>query len=124
MVGKSIRSVCYHICSLVCVVSPRSFVLNYEAQNSENKKSPKPTTKYSKKSKENRKTADSSKGVSEGKKRGRPKGSKDKTQTKEYTALSKSFEILLKAALTLLATIGIVPVYVVADDAYGAKTLS
>jgi len=63
------------------------------------------------------------KGSKKGKKKvGRPKGSKNKTHTKQYTGLSLSFESLLSLILPLLVVVNIIPAYVVADGAYGSKT--
>ena len=109
--GKPIRSVCYHVCSLIDVSSGKSLVLNFEQRYQEEKKK-----------KESTKQAEKKRAKSAKKKAGRPKGSKNKVQTKEYTALSLSFERLLSLILPLLAAVNIIPAYVVADGAYGSKT--
>ena len=108
--GKPIRSVCYHVCSLIEVSSGKSIVLNFEQRYQEEKKKKKGTKKAKKGAKPVKKKV------------GRPKGSKNKTQTKEHTALSLSFERLLSLILPLLVLVNIIPAYVVADGAYGSKT--
>ena len=107
IVGKAIKSICFHVVSLVEVDTRKSLVVNYEQR--EQKKSSK-----SKRGNKNNKKGNG--------KVGRPKGSKNKTHIKEHTSLSLSFERLIIAALALLATIGIVPTCVVGDGAYASKT--
>jgi len=119
IVGKAIRSVCFHVCSLVEVESGKSIVLSYE-QREAPAKAAKKKKQPNKKNKGNQ--GSSKKKRETGKKVGRPKGSKSKLQTKEYTGLSRSFERLLLLVLPLLSSIGIVPAYVVADGAYASKT--
>lgn len=111
LAGRPIYSVCYHVISLIEVSSRKSFVINSEQQH------PKRGSGEARNDEPQSKEKSSAK-----RKAGRPKGSKDKTNTKEYTRLSKSFEFLLNLALSSLATIGIAPSYVVADGAYSSKT--
>lgn len=106
--GRPIKSICFHVVSLIEVKSKKSFVVNYEQRKRDTKKSSK---KSSKKTEQKVKRP-----------AGRPKGAKNKTHTKTNTALSLSFERLIKAALVLLASIGIVPSCIVADGAYASKT--
>lgn len=120
--GRPIRSVCFHVLSLIEVKSRTSFIVTQEQQKSEISNSCKKKSKKSKK----KSTATSQNGCPSQKRpkkrAGRPKGSKNKTGQKEYSRLSKSFEQLLTLAMTLLASIGIVAAYIVADGAYGSKT--
>lgn len=112
--NRPIRSVCFHVCSLISVSSGKSFVLQMEQQEQGKKKEQKDSKKPPAKP--------MTKSGQACKKAGRPKGSKDKTKTKAYTALSKSFETLLKLSLPLLLGIGLAPSYVVADGSYSSKT--
>lgn len=110
--GKAIKSICFHVVSLVEVGSRKSLVVNYEQREQKKASKSSKSKKKDKKGKNNNKV----KG-----KVGRPKGSKNKTHVKEHTSLSLSFERLIIAALALLSTIGIIPACVVADGAYASK---
>ena len=112
IVGKPISSVCFHVLSIIGVDSRKSFVVTYESRV--------PKSKTTKVTKSVTRTQKADKQVK--RKAGRPKGSKNKTNIKEHTDLSKSFERLLKQGQKLLASIGIVPSYIVVDGAYSSKT--
>lgn len=120
IVGKAIRSVCFHACSLVEVESGKSMVLSYEQREAPAKSVSK--KQGSKKNKGNQGSSKKRKKKGRGRKVGRPPGSKNKLQTKEHTGLSRSFERLVELVLPLLSGIGIIPAYVVADGAYASKT--
>lgn len=113
--GRPIASVCFHVLSVIEVNSRKSFVINQEQRIKEEVPKVKKGKKVSKKEK-----APTDKKIPRPK--GRPKGSKDKNKTKEYTGLSRSFERLIIAGLALLSSIGIAPSYIVADGAYSSKT--
>lgn len=116
--GKPIRSVCFHVLSVIGVDSRKSFVLAHESREAQTNKSDKLDKKNKSKGVKGLK-----KSTKKAKRKvGRPKGSKNKTTVKEHTDLSKSFERLLQLGLTLLASIGIIPSYIVADGAYASKT--
>lgn len=110
--NRAIPSVCFHALSVIEVTTRKCFVTKSEQREPAKKKKAK---KGSKKEKPVQCNVSS-------KPKGRPKGSTDKNKTKTHTALSLSFERLLIGGLALLATIGIVPNYIVADGAYGTKT--
>lgn len=105
--GRSIRSVCFHVLSLVEVKSRKSFVLTSEQRHGiKNKKE----------------DSNGQKDIRLKRQVGRPKGSKNKNKEKAYSGLSRSYERLVILGLSLLSGIGIVPNYIVADGAYGYKT--
>ncbi|NJN78394.1 MAG: transposase [Saprospiraceae bacterium] len=113
--GRPIASVCFHVLSVIEVNSRKSFVTKQEQRIKEEELKGKVSKKSSKKEK-----IQTEREVF--KPKGRPKGSKNKNKTKEYTGLSLSFERLLIGGLALLSRIGIFPNYIVADGAYSSKT--
>jgi putative transposase len=115
--GRPIASVCFHVLSMIEVNSHKSFVIKQEQRIKEQVSKEKFGKKVSKKKK-----VPTDEEILSPKPKGRPKGSKDKNKTKEYTGLSLSFERLIIGGLALLSSIGIVPSYIVADGAYGSKT--
>ncbi len=112
--GKVIRSISSHVISIVDTKKEKSFVLTHEQTF---KETVKPKRKGSKK-----------KGQPKGKakeikrKAGRPKGSKNKSNTKKEGLLYTSFELLLTLVMPLLQGIGLSIRYVLGDGAYGNKT--
>ena len=110
--GRPIASVCFHVLSVIEVNSRKSFVTKQE-QRIRGEKSKEKVSKKKESLSRDKKTP---------KPKGRPKGSRDKNKTKEYTKLSRSFERLAIGGLALLSSIGIFPSYLVADGAYNSKT--
>ena len=84
--GRPIRSVCFHVVSLIDVKSRKSFIVTQEQQksaiNSSNKKKSQKSQKSKKKSKTTSQNDRNTKKHSK-KRVGRPKGSKNKTGQKE-----------------------------------------
>jgi len=123
IVGKVIRSVSYHVISLVDTVSCKSYVLTHQQTvKAENK----PPKKRKSKSKGKGKKRKGKKGKQTGKKNkgkaGRPKGSKSRQNVKKTGLLYESFEALLTLVVPLLGVLCPELRYVLGDGAYGNKT--
>ncbi len=134
--SKVIRAISFHAVSLVDTQKERSFAL-HQLQNIKGdkaagaKKKPaakkkKPAVKPLAVGEDGIKEA-ADKEVKAGEKNkkkagGRPKGSKNKQQEPEQTALSVGFKALLVAVCPVLVGLGLRIKYVVADGAYGNKT--
>ena len=120
IVGKVIRAVSYHVISLVCVKSKKSYVLTHHQTVKPEKpvrKKRQSKTRKSKKQKGKGNKARNKKG-----KAGRPKGSKNKQNIKKEGLLYESFELLLSTVVPLIVLLCPHLTYVLADGAYGNKT--
>lgn len=119
--GKVIRSISYHVVSVVDTQKERSFVLKgSQTVKPDAGKTPKKQPAKAGKGK-GRKKQPPKKQSPKGR-AGRPKGSRNKQNIKEESLLYRSFEDLLRTVLPLLAAIGLGVSYVAADGAYGNKT--
>jgi putative transposase len=124
--GKAIRSISFHAISLVDIKREASFALDQiqnvkEAKVKVGKKETKKASVKKSKKQCDTKVSQADNAV-KNKLAGRPKGSKNKQNTKEMSSLSIGFKDLLNAVITPLAGIGIYLKHVVADGAYGNKT--
>lgn len=118
LASRVIRSISNHVVSLIDTKRERSYVLTHE-QTVKPEKKPKRRTKRKSTKKPKKKTASN---TTMKRKRGRPKGSKNKNNVKSEGLLYSSFEKLLGIVVPILQTVGISLGYVLADGAYGNKT--
>jgi putative transposase len=114
LVGKVIRSISSHVVSIVDTHKEKSFALTHHQTVKAEVKSRRKTGKQKSglKGKEKNKRG----------KAGRPKGSKNKSNTKNEGLLYTGFELLLSLVLPLLQAAGFTIRYVLGDGAYGNKT--
>jgi len=120
IIGKVIRSVSYHVVSIIDTQKEESFVLNH--RQTVKAEQAKPKKNKAKRKKVKAICADKSSGNATKRKAGRPKGSKNKQNVKKPGLLYESFECLLSLVVPLLCTILPNLKYVLADGAYGNKT--
>ncbi len=113
IVGKVIRSISSHVISIVDTEKGKSFALTHHQTVK--------TELRPKRKKAKKKHALQGKGKSK-RKAGRPKGSKNKSNTKKAGLLYTSFELLLTLVLPILQATGFTIRYVLGDGAYGNKT--
>lgn len=126
--GKPIRSISFHAISLVDTKKERSFAL-HQIQNVKVSKEEDGGRQQAKKDKTGIKKRSKMQNAEKKnkekltpKRAGRPKGSKNKQNTKETSPLSQGFKALLDLVCAPLGSLGVRIKHVLADGAYGNKT--
>lgn len=113
---KAIKSVSFSVMSLVSVRERKSYVVDFEQLEQDKDKA------QANKEKKLAAKAQKDSGQTAKKAVGRPKGSLNKIKEKSDSVGSVALEAILTRLLPLLYAIGIVPVYLLGDGAYGNMT--
>lgn len=126
LASKVIPSVCFHVVSVIPLGLKKSIIVGFEQRQptpKDKKSSDSKTKKSKKKATDNAATPQTESSSVSKKPSGRPKGSKNKNKTIEYTDFVKSFERLMNILKEKIAHKIYKRQYIVGDGAYGNKNI-